>query len=49
MKLPYYERFVNMHYQGEIDDELFFSLVRIDKKLREWFLCHEMIREVMEG
>jgi len=26
-QLPYYEILVNMYYQGEMDDELFFSYV----------------------
>ena len=47
MKIPYYERIVNMYYQGEMDAELFFSLVRIDKKLRRWFHYHEMMKQAL--
>ena len=47
MKIPYYEKIVNMYYQKEMDAELFFSLVRKDKKLRQWFHYHEMIRDVL--
>lgn len=48
MKLPYYERIVNMYYQGEMDADLFFSLVRIDEKLRRWFHYHEMMKEALK-
>ena len=45
MNIPYYERIVNMYYQGEMDDDLFFSLVWIDKKLKKWFQYHELCKE----
>lgn len=47
MKIPYYEKIVNMYYQKEMDAELFFSFVRIDKKLRRWYHYHEMIKDVL--
>ena len=47
MNIPYYEKLVNMFYQGEMDQELFFNLLIIDEGLKKWYDFHEVLRDAL--